>query len=220
MSYSPLDIYNYIRNLGMNQKDKANQLVKEYVLWSAGAGLLPIPLLDVAAVTAVQVKLLRKLCEMFEVSYDENSSRALLSSLLSSVTASAGASMLKAIPIIGSALGGVGMAVLSGGATYAAGQVFIRHFEAGGTLQNFDLATATRLYQQEFERGKELAQQWLDEQRGKKPAAEDKATAQTSTQVAPEDAFSKLEKLNELRQKGIITEADFNAKKQTLLDAI
>src|SRR4051812_47831293 len=33
---------------------RAQKIVRDHVLWSIGAGLVPIPLMDVAAVTAIQ----------------------------------------------------------------------------------------------------------------------------------------------------------------------
>lgn len=207
----------------MTRKEKAEQIIKEHVLYTMGAGLVVfIPVLDVAAVTALQITMLRKMCELYEVEYNENKSKAFISSMLSSLTASFGASVLKSIPIIGSALGGVSMAVLSGGATYAAGQVFMRHFEAGGTLTNFDSATARKLYEEEFERGKALAKNWQEEYFGgeKRPKTESTQAKNTTNAAPTEDVFVKLEKLNELRVKGIITEEEFNAKKQILLNTI
>lgn len=223
MDLSPFNIYKKIKELGMTRKEKADQVVKEYVLYAMGAGLVVfIPVLDVAAVTALQITMVRKLCELYEVEYNENKSKAFITSMLSSITASLGASVLKSIPIIGSALGGVSMAVLSGGATYAAGQVFARHFENGGILETFDGAAARKLYEEEFERGKKVAEKWKDEYFSKdgKPTANPATSTPTGPAPATEDVFAKLEKLNELRVKGIITEEEFNAKKQVLLSAI
>jgi uncharacterized protein (DUF697 family) len=224
MDLSPFNIYKKIKELGMTRKEKADQVVKEYVLYAMGAGLVVvIPVLDIAAVTALQITMVRKLCEVYEVEYNENKSKAFITSTLGSITAGVGASVLKSIPIIGSALGGVSMAVLSGGATYAAGQVFARHFEGGGSLDNFDSGTARKLYEEEFERGKKVAQKWKDEYFSKEaknetPSANPAANAGTAAPT--EDVFAKLEKLNDLRVKGIITEDEFNAKKQVLLSAI
>jgi uncharacterized protein (DUF697 family) len=48
------------------------------------------------------------------------------------------ASVLKAVPIIGTIAGGFVMPALSAGATYAIGKAFIQHFATGGTLLNFN----------------------------------------------------------------------------------
>ena len=48
------------------------------------------------------------------------------------------ASVLKAVPILGTIVGGFVMPVLSAGATYAIGKAFIQHFASGGTLLDFN----------------------------------------------------------------------------------
>ena len=46
--------------------------------------------------------------------------------------------MLKAVPIVGTLVGGFVMPTLSAGATYAIGKAFIEHFEGGGSLLDFN----------------------------------------------------------------------------------
>ena len=48
------------------------------------------------------------------------------------------ASLLKSVPIVGSAISAIAMPVLSAGATYAIGMAFIQHFATGGTLLDFN----------------------------------------------------------------------------------
>ena len=201
-----------------SKRERAEQTIRSQVVWALGAGLVPVPLLDVAAVTAVQVSLVRQLCTIYDKPYDESKGRAIVSALISSVSASIGASVFKAIPVVGTFLGGASMAVLSGATTYAVGQVFCRHFERGGTLDSFDLPTAQALFEEEYERGKAYAQKLYNEQRGK--AAEPEAQPTAATPAANEDPFVKLEKLAALRDKGIVTEEEYLRKKQELLSQL
>jgi uncharacterized protein (DUF697 family) len=48
------------------------------------------------------------------------------------------ASLLKAVPVLGTIASGFVMPVLSAGATYAIGKAFIQHFASGGTLLDFN----------------------------------------------------------------------------------
>ena len=48
------------------------------------------------------------------------------------------ASMLKAVPVIGTLTAAFVMPVLSAGFTYAIGKAFIQHFASGGTLLDFN----------------------------------------------------------------------------------
>ena len=128
-------------------RDKAEKLVRQHARWSLVAGLMPVPGLDIAAVAATQVRMLSKLAEAYGVPFSEHRGKslilALLGSLLSKDFASGGAaSLIKAVPVVGVALGAVAMPVISAASTQATGKVFIHHFESGGTLLDFSPATA------------------------------------------------------------------------------
>jgi uncharacterized protein (DUF697 family) len=223
----PFQIFKFVRQLTMNKRDKADEIIKTQVAWAAGAGLVPLPLVDIAAVTAVQVSLVKQLADLYEVSFEENTGKALIAGLASSSLASVGASFVKAIPFVGGLLGGASMALLSGGATYAVGQVFVRHFESGGTMESFDIDSARRTYDEEFERGKEFVRKVRQEGgafTGGDVAQSDgraaKGAAPVTVVVTPDDAFAKLDKLSQLFSKGVLTDAEYAAKKQEILDSI
>src|SRR5215831_679893 len=128
------------------QRDEAaSKLVDRFSLWSGAAGLVPIPLVDIAAVGGVQLQMLRRLSEIYDVSFSENLGKSLIASLAGSIipastatTAALGASSMKLIPGFGTAVGAVTMPVISAGATYVIGKVFIQHFASGGTLLDFN----------------------------------------------------------------------------------
>ena len=63
--------------------------------------------------------------------------------------------------------------------------------------------------------GQILAQNMQSALQGGAPAAG--AAAAAATGVKPEDVMATLEKLGELKTKGILTEDEFNAKKTELL---
>lgn len=208
-----------------HKRDGANEIVREHVLWALGAGLVPIPLVDMAAVTGVQLDMIRKLCDLYEVEYSESLGKAVLAALAGSTFARLGSSLIKAVPGVGFLLGGLSMSVLAGASTYAVGQVFITHFESNGSLENFNWEAWKRAYEEQFEFGKEFATK-LQKEWEKDPNAKngDVKFSASSTQASTASAWgdsdaiiSKLEKLNELKERGIITEEEFNAKKQSLL---
>jgi uncharacterized protein (DUF697 family) len=124
----------------------ASQLVDRFSLWSGAAGLIPLPLIDVAAVGGVQLLMLRRLSEIYAVPFSENRGKSILASLAGSVlpasTATTSAmtvgSLIKGLPGIGWAVGALTMPVFSAGATYVIGKVFIQHFASGGTLLDFN----------------------------------------------------------------------------------
>src|SRR5215216_1183434 len=129
------------------QRDElASQLVDRYSLWSGAAGLIPIPLVDVAAVGGLQLVMLRRLSEIYDIPFSENRGKSIIASLAGSVlpasTATTSAMMVgslaKGLPGVGWAVGALTMPVFSAGATYVIGKVFIQHFASGGTLLDFN----------------------------------------------------------------------------------
>ena len=182
------------------------QIIQEHVLWSLGAGILPIPLVDVAAVTLVQLDMLKQLCKLYEVDYSDSEGKTILAALTGGALARLGATLVKAIPGIGSIIGGVSMSAFAGATTYAVAQVAILHFEAGGNFLNFDLDNTKEIYKEKFEKGKEYASN-LEKERKK-------------TKKASDDIFQKLEKLAQMKEKGIISEEEFESQKQKHLERL
>jgi uncharacterized protein (DUF697 family) len=138
-----------------SREQKALETTKRYSAWSAGAGLIPVPGLDLIAVTGVQLKMLAEIASIYGVPFQKEFGKELLSGLLGSVLplqiARGSASALKAVPIIGSLTALLLQPALSGAATYAVGKVFILHFESGGTLLNFEASKVRDHFEKEFE---------------------------------------------------------------------
>src|SRR6266852_8383512 len=115
------------------QRDEAaSKLVDRFSLWSGAAGLVPIPLVDVAAVGGVQLQMLRRLSEIYGVPFSDNLGKSVIASLAGSmIPATSGmgvASALKGVPVVGTTIAVLTMPALSAGATYAIGKAFIQHF--------------------------------------------------------------------------------------------
>jgi uncharacterized protein (DUF697 family) len=125
-----------------HRAEVASKLVDRFALWAGAAGLVPVPVLDAVAVAGIQLQMLRRLSQIFDVPFTENRGKSLLAALAgTAIPASSGigaTSLLKSIPVIGTAIGSLVMPTLSAGATYAIGKVFIQHFQSGGTLLDFN----------------------------------------------------------------------------------
>jgi uncharacterized protein (DUF697 family) len=128
--------------LGGERHEQAGKLVNRFAIWSGVAGLIPLPVVDVFAVGGLQLQMLRRISQIYDVGFSENRGKALIASLAGSmIPASSGlgaASALKAVPFFGAMVSGLVMPVLSAGATYAIGKAFIQHFESGGSLLDFN----------------------------------------------------------------------------------
>jgi uncharacterized protein (DUF697 family) len=120
----------------------ASKLVDRLSLWSGAAGLIPLPLVDVAAVGGVQLHMLRRLSEIYGVPFSENRGKSILASIagamIPATTSTAASSLMKFLPGLGTAIGQLTMAAVSAPATWVLGKVFIQHFASGGTLLDFN----------------------------------------------------------------------------------
>jgi uncharacterized protein (DUF697 family) len=125
-----------------DQSQGSEATIRKYMYWAMGAGLIPIPALDVAAVMAIQLNMIAELAHAHHQDFSRDAGRAFVASLVcgSLPTALAGpfARLIKVIPLIGQTAGALAMPALAGASTYAVGKVFVEHFESGGTFRNFD----------------------------------------------------------------------------------
>ncbi len=112
-------------------------IISSATQWSAATGAIPVPLLDLAALAAVQTRMLMDISEVYGQSFKKESARALVSvslaTLLPGVATGAifGSSMKLGVGI-GTAVGMASMAAFGSAATYAVGKVFARHLSSGG----------------------------------------------------------------------------------------
>lgn len=141
----------------------ALNIVRRNALWAMGIGLVPLPVVDVFGVSAIQLKMARELADHYRVPFSEGDARSLISALVGgvgSVTAAGLAlSLLKFVPIVGQTAAAVAMPATVGAATYAIGKVFIQHFGTGGTLRDLDPATMAEYFRKEFEAAKQIVRE-------------------------------------------------------------
>ena len=182
------------------KRDRADSIVLNHVGFAASAAFLPFPIADIAAVSAVQLNMLRQLSSLYRVGFIDSIGKNLISAIVGSSVARIGASLIKLIPGVGTFIGEVTMPVLSAASTYALGQVVASHFSKGGTLNDFDLNLARKKYDEEIKKGKEVAKETV-------------AKAETTE----DDVVAKLKKLSELKSAGILTEEEFTQMKAKLL---
>jgi len=139
----------------------AKAIVASNARWAAGVGLIPLPLVDWAAISGIQTRMLRQLCAEYKVPYDKASASRYIGALVGGfVPASFGyslASILKTVPIVGTAAF-IAVPAVAYATTSALGEVFIPHFESGGNLYTFDPAAQTALFAYYYNRGKMAAE--------------------------------------------------------------
>ena len=137
---------------------RAMEIVKRNMLWSAAAGVVPIPLFELVAITAIEVKLIKELADYYGVSFRKDLAKTAVLSLVGSLGSVALGKMialsgLRVIPLFGQLVAAVSVPGIAAAITYAIGRVFVSHFEAGGTLLDFDPAETREYFRAEFANG-------------------------------------------------------------------
>ncbi|MCC7246670.1 MAG: DUF697 domain-containing protein [Saprospiraceae bacterium] len=187
------------------KKARADEIIKNHVGFSLGAALMPLPGADLLAVSAVQLNMLRQLAKLYQVSFMDVLGKNIISAVAGSSAARVGASLVKAIPGVGTVIGELSMPALSGASTYALGKVVATHFDKGGTLENLDLKSARKGYQQEVSTGQKVA-----EELNSAPAV--------PQQHKHDEMLERIRKISEMKEAGILSEEEFIKLKERMIN--
>lgn len=144
-----------------NEKsEQAAKIVRNHMFGSVAAGLLPLPLVDIGILTAIQLRMVQRLAKHYDVEFSEQRVKSLVASLVSVGAAATAGSVLRALlPGAARALFGIGTLTVPAATTYAVGRVFIKHFESGGTIWTFDPSRAKQDYDEEVKAGQQVVEQ-------------------------------------------------------------
>jgi hypothetical protein len=142
------------------KRDDALFAVRKYTSLSVIGGLIPVPYLDVAAITALQLQMIYEISKIYNVEFIKDKNKLTISALMLGLPQAvsqgffngilATSPLVKFIPGAGTFVGEVVMATWGATATYAMGIIFIDHFESGGTILDFDLKSANESFNQEL----------------------------------------------------------------------
>lgn len=233
-----------IMSEGKDNKQKADTIIKNHMVWSMGAGLIPVPIADFFAVSAIQLDMVRQISKLYDLDFSETAGKASITALTGSGLARMGARAVKFIPGVGTILGGITMSVLSGASTYATGQVFIRHFETGGTFLDFDPARLKKYYNEQFDKGKKMAKdlkkdvkiekqingesnvEITNKKRAQKNQEPEKVQIEImealETEEVNDNAYSiaQLREIAKMKEEGLISSEEFEAMKRKIIKAM
>ncbi len=149
---------------------KSNEIAPEdvegiilcHVCLAVSAGIVPLPVVDIAAVTGIQANMIREIAALYDEPFMKETAVTLLTSIAGkTLLRTAGpqliSSLAKAIPIIGQTAGMLSMPVLAGASTYAIGKTFQEHFASGGTFASFDANAMHGYYEEKLQGGQHVA---------------------------------------------------------------
>lgn len=156
----------------VQSEDLNSKIVRKHVLLSMGVGVIPVPLLDIAGITAVNLRMISKIASNHGDKFNKQIATNVITSLVASMGAQGAAtgafgSLMKAIPFVGSVTGALTYPAVAGATTFALGQVFIRHYEAGGTLLSLDVDAVKGFYNEQYDKGKSRVKNIKDAALGK-----------------------------------------------------
>ena len=147
----------------MSEKElEALKTVKRYMWWSMGAGVIPVPVVNLVAVSGVQLKMLAEISKIYGVPFQENRGKAItgaLTGFLAPQAISTGlvGNLLRFVPVVGPLATASSMVLFCAASAWALGKVFIEHFESGGTLLSFDPEKMREHFRAEYEQGRKVA---------------------------------------------------------------
>lgn len=150
-------------------KHEIDEIIRKRVYAAMAVGMVPIPLLDLAGMSAIQIEMVHALAKKYGVPFRPSLVKAIVGSLLGGFLpvafAPAVASLSKFIPVIGWTASGVSMSLIGGAITYALGNVFGSHFESGGVLLDFDVKKWRNVFKSKVEEGKMVVARMKKEQK-------------------------------------------------------
>lgn len=128
----------------VRRRRQAFAIVERHANYSAVGGAIPLPIANIASITAIIVRMVKSLSSLYGVPFERNRARAIVIGLMGGIMPAglatvATSTLMYFVP--GYNL--VGLAVSSVTASASArsiGQIFIDHFENGSTLIDFQTA--------------------------------------------------------------------------------
>lgn len=156
-----------------------DKVIRNHVWASIGVGLVPLPMVDMVALTGIQLNMVRKIAKAYGVSFMKDKVKNTVGTLAGSVLPSTlgpslASSISKSVPIVGQTVGALTMPIVAGASTYAVGKVFVQHFASGGTFLTFDPEKVKDYYAEMFEEGKKTAEEVASEIKKDEPEPETK----------------------------------------------
>jgi uncharacterized protein (DUF697 family) len=130
----------------VRRRARALAIVNRHTAYSAIGGLVPLPLLNLAGVTAIIVRMVKVLSHHYRVPFERDRARAIVVGLIGGVmptgaavvATSALSTVLPPVVLTGMAISCATAATF----THGVGRIFIEHFESGATLSDFPAAGA------------------------------------------------------------------------------
>ena len=146
-------------------RSRGEELAKLYANWAAASGGIPVPLIDMAIITGVQVRLVASLADLYGVSISKHRARLALLSITGGGTAVAAGGVAKialpgTISLVGSAsksaigfgtvLGSIAIGAFAYSSTILIGRLFMDAFEKSISFTKTEVDNIAEKYSEEI----------------------------------------------------------------------
>jgi len=145
---------------------EADSIIRDHVIAAVGAGLVPSPVVDIVAVTLIEVNMITRLAKAYSFPVPH---RLVTYKVLISLVGGVGPAwlglklqgLIKGVPLVGHALYVGTLSIFGGASVYAVGKLFQKHFESGGTFLSSRNTVLKGYYREKLEEGKVLVPRLL-----------------------------------------------------------
>jgi len=128
------------------RRSAARKIVERHRTYAAVGGLFPLPVVNIAGVTAINMRMVKQLSDLYGVPFERDRTRSMIIGLMGgAVPTGLGAATASTLVFVvpGSALFGLAVSAISAGAlTRGIGLVFLEHFE--NESMSLDIAKSSR----------------------------------------------------------------------------
>ena len=129
------------------RRSQANSIVERHTAYAAVGGIIPVPIANVASITAVIVRMVKLLSDLYGIPFERDRARAIVVGLMGgAMPTGLGAVTTSTLFYIVPGSGLVGLAVSSIAAvacTRSIGRIFVEHFETGSSLHDLGAPAKT-----------------------------------------------------------------------------
>lgn len=135
-------------------EEEAQRIIKGFTFAATGGGLIPNPIAAISACVSTQVLMIRELCYLYDVPFDQKVINVVLNSIAGSVLANLISSTISSFlsgnsPQTGLDLSGAGISAIY---TATVGEFYKVHFQEGGTLDDASITDLGSYFLDEIQR--------------------------------------------------------------------
>ncbi|MDY0241077.1 MAG: DUF697 domain-containing protein [Rhodospirillaceae bacterium] len=145
-------------------------IIRNRVYASMAVGLVPVPGVDLAALAAVQVEMLYRLANAYNIPFRKELGKKAIGVVLSvavpSLFAPTFANFARYVPVIGQGLSLVSWPLTLGATTYGLGVAFRKHFESGGDFLSCDFSKIGEDVKSGYEKSVDTVKGWVKKDKG------------------------------------------------------